>query len=325
MRRSILRLTLLSAAIFCAAAALAPVHAQEFPSKPIKIINGPSPDTLPRLFADKLNKAWGAAVVVEPRPGAGGEIAAKTVATADPDGHTLLFATSSFTLNTALQLAGYDFVKDFSPIAIVAVYPFVLIVNKDVPANSVEELVALARAKPGELNCGSAGQGTAPHLACELFNRIAGVKTVHVPFREANASMNALLGNHVQMSFAVSTTARAQIQGGTVRALGLTSARSRSLFPGLPTLDEAGLKGFDLRGWGGLVAPAGPPAPVLGKLNAAIAEQARAADVQASLERLGAESPPPYTLAETATFIADDIAGWNKIIDAGGVTRGRPN
>jgi tripartite-type tricarboxylate transporter receptor subunit TctC len=304
------------------ASALA-VHAQEFPNRAIRIVNGPSPEAIPRLFADKLNKRFGTPVIVEARAGAGGEIAAKTVSTADPDGYTVLFSTSSFTLNTALGLAGYDFVKDFEPVALAGVYPFVLIVNKSLPVTSVQELIALAKAKPNELNCGSAGQGTAPHLACELFNKVAGVKTVHVPFREANAAMNALLGGHVQMSFAVSTAARGQIEGDTVRALGLTAAQPSKLFPGVPTLNDAGLVGFDLRGWGGFVAPAGTPKAIIDKLNAGIVAEARADDVQASLARIGTEVPAAHTPAEFKTYVADDVARWNKIIDLGGVARGR--
>ncbi|MCC6887976.1 MAG: tripartite tricarboxylate transporter substrate binding protein [Hyphomicrobiales bacterium] len=314
-----------SASLAVLAGLLTPAPAaDEFPSRTVRIVNGPSPEAIPRLFSDRLNKRWGAPVIVEARSGAGGEIAAKTVSSADPDGYTILFATSSFPLNVALQTAGYDFVKEFAPIALVGTYPFVLIVNKNLPVNSVAELIALAKAKPNEINCGSAGQGTPPHLACEMFNNLAGVKTVHVPFREANAAMQALLGNHVQISFAVSTAARAQISGDAVRALGLTSSERSSLFPGIPTLSEAGLQGFDLRGWGGFVAPAATPAPIIAKLNAGIVQEVQAPDVKAALAKLGVEVRAPHSADEFRTYVADDIARWNRIIDIGGVARGRP-
>lgn len=301
----------------------APALAQSYPTRTVRIVNGPSPEAIPRLFSDRLNKKWGVPVIVEARSGAGGEIAAKTVSSADADGYTILFATSSFPLNVALQTAGYDFVKEFAHVALVGTYPFVLIVNKDLPVKSVEELIALAKAKPNEINCGSAGQGTPPHLACEMFNNLAGVKTVHVPFREANSAMQALLGGHVQISFAVSTAARAQIVSDAVRPLGLTSPQRSALFPGIPTLDEAGLKGFDLRGWGGFVAPATTPPAIVDALNAAIVEQAQSDDMKAALAKLGVEVPAPQSAAEFRQYVIDDVARWNRIIDIGQVKRGR--
>ena len=304
-------------------AAPANASAQDFPSRTIRLIVGPSPDAITRIFADRMQKHWGTPVIVEPRPGAGGDIAAKAVSTADPDGYTLLNATSSFTLNTALQLANYDFVKDFDPVAIINLSSFVLIVNKSLPVNSLQELIALAKSKPGELNCGSAGQGTPPHLACEMFNKLAGVQTVHVPFREANASINALLGGHVQMSFAVSAVARGQIEGGTVRALAVTTAQPSNLFPGVPTMAQAGLSGFEITGWGSFMAPAGTPKPVIEKLNAEIVRELQDPEVQTSLARMGLDVPPLYTPDRFGEFIRNDIARWNKIIDTAGVARGR--
>lgn len=298
-----------------------PVHAQDFPNRTIRIINGPSPDAIPRLVSDKLHKDLSVPVVVESRPGAGGEIAAQAVSSAPPDGYTILFATSSFTLNTALDLAGYDFIKDFAPVAFVGDYPFVLVVNASSPVKTVKELIDLAKEKP--VTCGSAGQGTAPHLACELFNRLAGVKTVHVPYRGAPAAMTALLGGEVTMSFAVSTAARAQVQGGKVRALGLTSANASRLFPDVAPLKDAGLPGFELRGWAGFVAPAKTPEKVVDLLNSKIIEVLKQSDTQQALAKVGTEVGPPLSPSEFASFVSDDIKLWNKIIDAGGVPRGR--
>ena len=166
-----------------------------------------------RIIAEHLQEAWGQPVVVEPRPGGGGKIAVSSVTSAPPDGHTLLFATPTFTLATAMKLATYDFAKDLEPAALIGLIAYAMVVNPTVPANSVADLVALAKAKPGEINCASAGNGTVPHLACETFNKAAGVQVVHVPFRDVNSAMMGTVGGHVQMFVAVSTVAKQQIAG----------------------------------------------------------------------------------------------------------------
>jgi tripartite-type tricarboxylate transporter receptor subunit TctC len=300
-----------------------PALAAEFPSRTIRLIVGPSPDAITRIFADQMHKHWGQPVIVEPHPGAGGDIAAKAVTTAEPDGYTLLNATSSFPLNVAMHTATYDFVKDFEPIAMINASSFVLIVNKSLPVKSLKDLIALAKAKPGVLNCGSAGQGTPPHLACELFNKLAGVDTVHVPFREANASINSLLGDHIQFTFAVSAVARGQIQGNAVRALAVTTAEPSKLFPGIPTMAQAGLKGFEITGWGSFMAPAGTPRPIIDKLNAEIVREGQDKEVRALLANMGLDPPPAYSPAQFADFIKGNIAHWNQIIDTAGIARGR--
>src|SRR5713101_4267959 len=163
--------------------------AQTYPVRPIKIIVGPSPDVFSRIIAEHLHQAWGQPVVVEPRPGAGGKLAATAVSSAAPDGYTLLFATPTYTLNTAMKLASYDLMKEFEPVAIIGLISYALVVHPSVPAKSVSELVAYAKAHPGGLNCASAGIGTVPHLACELVNKLGGVDIVHVPYRDVNSGM----------------------------------------------------------------------------------------------------------------------------------------
>jgi tripartite-type tricarboxylate transporter receptor subunit TctC len=221
-----------------------PTRAQDFPSRPIKLVVGPSPDVFSRIIAEHLQQAWGQPVVVEPRPGAGGKLAAAAVAGAEPDGHTLLFATPTYTLNAAMKLASYDLVKEFEPVSIIGLISYALVVHPSVPARSVAELVALAKARPGALNCASAGIGTVPHLACETLNKSAGVNVVHVPYRDVNAAMMGTVGGTVQMFVAVSTVARAQILSGTVRGLAVTTAQRSTLLPGLPTMVEAGYPNF---------------------------------------------------------------------------------
>src|SRR5215469_18397887 len=223
-----------------------PVRAQDFPNRPIKLVVGPSPDVFSRIIAEHLQQAWGQPVVVEPRPGAGGKLAAAAVASAEPDGHTLLFATPTYTLNAAMKLASYD-VKEFEPVSIIGLISYALVVHPSVPARSVAELVALAKARPGALNCASAGIGTVPHLACETLNKSAGVNVVHVPYRDVNAAMMGTVGGTVQMFVAVSTVARAQILSGTVRGLAVTTAQRSTLLPDLPTMVESGYPNFVMR------------------------------------------------------------------------------
>src|SRR5262249_31501904 len=189
--------------------------AQTFSSQPIRIIVGPSPDAVARVMGQHLQDTWGQPVVIEARTGAGGQIAATTVAGAEPDGHTLLFATPSYTLNTALKTASYDVLRDFAPAGLIGTGSYTLVVHPSLPAKSFGELVALARSQPGKLNCASAGIGTAPHIACEAFNRIPGVNVIHVPYRNVNEAMSGIVGNHVQIFVAVSLVARRQMDSGS--------------------------------------------------------------------------------------------------------------
>src|SRR5262249_9108710 len=204
-----------------------PVRAQDFPSRPIRLVVGPSPDVFSRIIAEHLQQAWG-----------------QPVAGAEPDGHTLLFATPTYTLNAAMKLASYDLVKEFEPVSIIGLISYALVVPPSVPARSVAELVTLAKARPGALNCASAGIGTVPHLGCETLNKSAGVNVVHVPYRDVNAAMMGTVGGTVQMFVAVSTVARAQILSGTVRGLAVTTAQRSTLLPDLPTMAESGYPNF---------------------------------------------------------------------------------
>jgi tripartite-type tricarboxylate transporter receptor subunit TctC len=243
----------------------AAAQAQNFPNHPIKIIIGPSPDIFSRIVAEHLQQAWGQPVVVEPRPGGGGKLAVTAVSSAAPDGHTLLFATPTYTLNTAMQVASYDLLKEFEPVSIIGVISYVLVTHSSVPATSVAELVAYAR--QNKLNCASAGIGTVPHLACEYLNKLAGTSILHVPYRDVNSATMATVGNVTQMFFGVSTSAKSQIDSGTLRGLAVSTAQRSLLLPALPTMMESGYPPFDMPGWGGLLAPARTPADIVEKLN----------------------------------------------------------
>jgi tripartite-type tricarboxylate transporter receptor subunit TctC len=182
-----------------------------YPSHPVKILIGPSPDIFARIVGEHLQQAWGQPVVVEPRPGAGGKLAVQAVSTAAPDGYTMLFATPTYTLNTAMKAASYDLLKEFEPVAIIGLISYALVINPNVPVHSVKELVDYAKANPGKLNCASAGIGTVPHLACEFLNKVAGINIVHVPYRDVNSATMATVGGTTQLFFGVSTSAKSQI------------------------------------------------------------------------------------------------------------------
>src|SRR5262249_33148322 len=291
-------------------------QAQDFPNRPVRIIVGPSPDVFSRIVAQHLQEAWNQPVVVESKPGGGGKLAVAAVTGAQPDGHTLLFATPTFTLATAMQLANYDFVKDFEPTALMGVIAYVLVVNPSVPAKSFAELVEYAKQNPGKVNCGSAGYGTVPHLACETFNKLAGVQVVHIPYNSVNAAMVGVMGNQVQMFVAVSTVAKQQIAAGTVRGLAGTTAQRPGLERQLPTLAESGFPTFVMSGWGGLMAPAGTPKPIVDKINAAVQDAVKDPKVAEKLLAVGMEPPPAMPAAAFADFIKEDTARWTGMGDA---------
>jgi len=304
-----------------AAATPARAQAQDFPNRPVKIIVGPSPDVFSRIVAEHLQEAWKQPVVVESKPGGGGKLAVAAVTGSRPDGHTLLFATPTYTLATAMRLATYDFAKDFEPAALIGVIAYTMVVHPSVPAKSVAELVALARQKPGEINCGSAGYGTVPHLACETFNKVAGVQVVHIPYNSVNAAMLGVMGNQVQMFVAVSTVAKQQIAAGTVRGLAVTTAQRSVLLPQLPTLAESGFPSFVMPGWGGLMAPAGTPKAVVDRINADVQRAVQDPKVAEKLLAVGMEPPPKMPAAAFADFIKEDIARWTGMVDAIGLEK----
>jgi tripartite-type tricarboxylate transporter receptor subunit TctC len=293
----------------------APADAQDYPNRFIRVIVGPGPDIPARLFGPKMTEALGQQVVIEPRPGAGGVIAAQTIATAPPDGYSLLLATASYSINTALQTSPHDIRRDFAPVGMTTTTPFVLVVHPSVPAKTLQELIALAKAKPGELNYASSGIGTPPHLAGELFKSMAGLDIAHVPFREANSALNAVVSGAVQMMFSIASTAQPQIAAGTVRGLGVTTPQPSPLVPGMPSVAQSGLPGFEVVGWNGLVAPAGTPAAIIAKLNAALQRGLDDADLRTRLEAAGYEPAPHYTPQDFAKFIKADTDKWLDLVE----------
>jgi tripartite-type tricarboxylate transporter receptor subunit TctC len=311
---------------FAAALALTPVdraatQASNFPNHPIKIIIGPSPDIFSRIVAEHLQQTWGQPVVVEPRPGAGGKLAVTAVSTAAPDGHTLLFATPTYTLNTAMKVASYDLLKEFAPAANIGLISYALVTHASVPAKSVAELVAYAKQHPGKLNCASAGIGTVPHLACEYLNKVAGTNILHVPYRDVNSAMMATVGNTTQMFFGVSTSAKSQIESGVLNGLAVSTAQRSLLLPGLATMMESGYPTFNMPGWGGFLATAGTPKDAVEKLNAEVQRAVQRPELQKRLIAAGMEPPPPQNPAEFRKFVENDIARWTQFVEAVGVEK----
>jgi tripartite-type tricarboxylate transporter receptor subunit TctC len=290
-------------------------YAQDYPTRFIRVIVGPGPDIVARLFGAKITDVVGQQVVVEPRPGAGGTIAAQTVASAAPDGYNLLLASASYTINTAMAQSPLDLGRDFAPIGLVATVPFVLVVHPSLVARNLAELIALAKASPGKLNYASSGIGTPPHLAGELFKSMAGIDVVHVPFREANSALNAVVSGSVQMMFSIASTAASQIGGGTVRGIGVTSFRPSPLLPGLPSLAESGLPGFTVIGWNGFVAPRGTPAAIVEKLNSTLQRGLDDPELRQRLATSGYEPGARNSPDDFAAFIRSDTAKWVALVE----------
>jgi tripartite-type tricarboxylate transporter receptor subunit TctC len=299
-----------AAAALCVLVLASAAPAQDYPNRFIRVIVGPGPDIPARLFGPKITEVLGQQIVIEPRPGAGGVIAAQTVATAAPDGYSLLLATASYTINTALQTSPYDMRKDFAPVGLATTSPFVLVVHPSVPAKTLQELIALARARPGQLNYASSGIGTPPHLAGELFKTMAAIDVVHVPFREANSGLNAVVSGAVQMMFSIASAAQPLLAAGTLRGLGVTTLKASQLVADMPAIAQSGLPGFEVIGWNGLVAPAGTPAPIVAKLNGALARGLDDGDLGRRLQAVGYEPAAHNTPDEFATFIKADTEKW---------------
>jgi tripartite-type tricarboxylate transporter receptor subunit TctC len=294
------------------------VHGQDsYPSKPIRIIVGPGPDSLARLFGQKLTEAWGQPVIVEQRGGGGGTISAEAVAKAAPDGYTLLLATGTHTINPSLYKMSYDMVKDFAPVTLLGATPFVLTVHPSVPAASVGELIKLAKAKPGTLNYGSGGSGTPPHLATELFKTMAGIDMVHVPYKTVAAAITDLISGQLQVMFTVGPAGLPQIRAGRIRGLAVSTAKRSDFAPELPTVAEAGLPGYEVFGWNGVLAPAATPKPIIAKLHAEIVAAMKRPDVRERMAGFGFE-PIGDTPDEFGEFVKADIARWAKVVKDSG-------
>ena len=286
--------------------------AQTYPTKPIRFITGPGPDTLARVIGQKLGEALGQPVVVDQRGGGGGSISGEAVAKSAPDGYTLLLATGTHTINPIFYKLSYDVEKDFAPVSLVAGMPFVLTVNPGLPVKSVAELVEYAKARPGQLNFGSGGNASPPQLAGELFKSMAGIDIIHVPYKTTAAAVTDVVGGQLQMMFAIGALGIPQVKAGRLRGLAVTTAKRAPALPELPTMIESGYDGFEVLGWNGVLVPARTPPAIIERLRSEIVRALQLPDVRETLAASGLE-PIGSTPDEFAAFMKTETARWTKV------------
>jgi len=312
--RAALLLTALLAAGDCAA--------QDYPSRPVRMVvpfaPGGSTDVLARIVGQKLTERSGQPVIIENRAGAGGNIGAEQVAKSAPDGYTLLLGGVPHAISASLySKLPYDLARDLAAIAEVASFPSAIVLHPSLPANSVKELIALARARPGQLSFGSAGNGSPNHLSLELFQTMAGVRMVHVPYKGSGQLVGDLLAGQVQLASMGLPVAVPHVQSGKLRAIAVTGAARSPLLPEVPTVSEAGLPGFEVTSWYGVFAPAGLPADIVAKLNSEIGSAVTAAEVKERLAALGAE-PSVKSPDQFGRYVRQEITKWAKVVKDSG-------
>jgi len=304
--------------------AAAQTSAPPYPSKPLRILVGFPPggnsDFVARAVGRGLGDLWGQQIVVDNRPGAGGNIAAELVAKSPPDGYTLLLGVFAHAVNPSLygSKLPFDAVRDFTPVILCVSSANILVVHPSLPVKSVKELIALAKSKPAQITYASSGNGTASHLAGELLDMMAGIKTVHVPYRGTGLAHTDLMGGRVVMFFAAMAGTLSYVQAGRLRALGVTTSKRWPGAPDVPTMAESGLAGFEVNSWSGILAPAGLSPDIVTRLNTEIARIMREKQTRERLYSFGAE-PIDNTPAEFAAYINSEIGKWAKVVKAAGI------
>jgi tripartite-type tricarboxylate transporter receptor subunit TctC len=307
----------LAAAVVSITPFLAPLaYAQDWPARPIKLVVPFPPggliDNMARLVAPRLAQELGQSVVIDNKPGAGGNVGAAEAARATPDGYTLLMASPPLTISPALYARLPYRPEQIVPIGLMGRVPNVLVVNPSANINTLADLTALAKSRPGQLNYGSNGQGTSLHLSAELYKSQAGLFITHIPYRGAAAGLTGVIAGEVNLMFDNLPSALGLIQGGKLKALAVTTPQRSSVLPQVPTMEEAGLKGYQVFAWFGLAAPAGVPAPVLQKIEQALERIASQTEVKAAMQRAGAE--PTWANAQAMNaFMQADAAQWKKV------------
>ena len=298
-------------------------QAQNYPSKPVRLIvpfaAGGSTDVIARILAPKLSEVWGQQVIVDNRPGGNTVIGTDIVAKSPPDGHVLLVTPAPFTVvPSVLTKLPYDPAKDFEPITLINTTPMGFVVHPGVPAKNLKELIALAKARPGQMNFGSSGSGGVPHLSGELLNTMAGLKIIHVPYKGNAPALADLVGGHVDMAFNGLTSVMAFIKSGRLRVLGVTSLTRTAALPEVPTFDEQGLKGFQAVAWNGLTAPARTPKEAIVRIQEASARIIKSPELAEQLKRDGSD-PVGSTTAEFTAHLRDEVVKWKKVLDRAGI------
>lgn len=313
-----------AAALLMVPAMIPVADAQDWPARTVRIIAPSSPgsgvDIVSRLVAQKLSANLGQQVVVDNRAGAGGNLGAEIAAKAAADGYTLFMATPSFAINPALYgKLNYDAVRDFAPISLVMTGQYILIAHPSLPVKNVKEMVALAKARPGELNYASAGNGNATHLAGELLKSMMKINIVHIPYKGSGPALTDVLSGQMQIMFGNLVNTLPHVNSGKLRALAVTGARRAGSAPAIPTMSESGVTGYSVASWYGLLAPAGTPSPALSRINSELAKAVTAPDVAGKLTAQGAD-PAAGTAEQFRVFLGDEIAKWGKVIRAAGIT-----
>lgn len=296
--------------------------AQAWPTRSVRIIDGFAPggstDIMGRLIAPKLSESLGQQFILDNRPGASGIVGTEIVAKSPPDGYTVLIVPLTFTSNPSLFKLPYDPVKDFVPVTLVASAPLMLVVHPSVRANSVAELIALAKASPGKLNFGSGGIASTPHLAGEMFKSMAGIQATHVPYKGGGPALADLVAGQIQFMLENIPSTLPYVKAGRLRALALSDLKRSPVLPDLPTLDQSGLKGYQIVGWNGMFLPAGTPQAIVNKLQAEVAKALAFPDVKERLATMGAE-PVGNTPEQFAAFVKAEMAKWAKVVKDAGI------
>ncbi len=299
-----------------------PKKAGEYPVRPIRFIVpyavGGNGDIVSRIVGQRLTDVLGQQIVVDNRAGAGGNLGAEAAARAAPDGYTIVLGTNTHAINMSLYAKlNYDLVRDFAPITLVSSAPLVLMVHPSIPVKSVKELVALAKASPGKFNYGTGGSGSSAHVATELFKSLAGVDVVHVPYKGVAQAITDLIAGQIHVMFNSTSTALTHARAGRTRALAISTARRSALAPELPTIEEGGLKGFDMSIWQGILAPARAPKDVIAQLNREIVRLLATKEVKEQMNHQGVDTWSS-TPEEFGTYLQSEIAKWAKVVKATG-------
>ena len=308
--------------VIAAALLASPALAQGYPVKPIRVIlsvpAGATPDVTARLVTPGLAADLGQPLVVDNRGGAGGLIGAEIVAKAAPDGYTVFISSpGALTILPHMRKVPYETLRDFAPVGLISVGPFVLITHPSVPVDSVKALIALAKAQPGKLNCASAGNGVANHLALELFKQMAGIDITHVPYKGAPQAVTDVLAGHMNMTFNSVAPVLAHIRAGRVRALGIASARRSPQLPDVPTISEAGVPGYEAENWFGMFVPAQTPGRIIARLSEALTRVVRSPEIQKHFAALGADAVGSGP-EEFAAFVRRDMEKYAKVVRLSG-------
>jgi tripartite-type tricarboxylate transporter receptor subunit TctC len=296
------------------------VHAQDYPARPVRVVvpfpPGGGTDIVARMVMQKLGERLGANFVIDNRSGAGGTIGTEIVAKSPADGYTLGVVSGSHVINPSLyKKLPYDAVRDFAPVTLLVSGPGLLVVHPSVPARTVKELVAVAKARPGQIYYASAGNGTPPHLAAELFKTMTGVNMVHVPYKGNTFAFNDLVSGQVSVSFPTIVSGLPLVRSGRLRGLAVTSARRSAVVPDLPTIAESGVPGYDAASWFGLLAPAGTPAPITSKLHQEVARIVHLPEIRDRFLDQGLD-PVGNTPAEFTAFIGAEVQRWGRVVAA---------